>query len=178
MPLIKICPVCKKQFKTAPSQNNESCSLKCGAINKWRNPKYRKRMSDAHKGMTSWRGRKHKRESILKMRKTHLKSEAPLLRKNGYVYFYSPDHPRQSMGRVPEQILIAEKTLGRFLKNNEVVHHINGIKTDNRNSNLLICTDSYHRFIHAKISGLGIIIRSNPERDSKTGRYIAAGGRR
>lgn len=44
--------------------------------------------------------------------------------------------------------LIAERVLGRKLKNGEVVHHIDGNRNNNANNNLLICDETYHKRLH------------------------------
>ena len=47
-----------------------------------------------------------------------------------------------------EQAIIAEEILGRPLAENEVVHHINGIKDDNRLENLAVLNRSDHVKLH------------------------------
>jgi len=52
---------------------------------------------------------------------------------NGYLEIFKPNHPNvTSRGYVMQHRLVMEKFLGRYLKPEEVVHHINGDKTDNR----------------------------------------------
>lgn len=52
---------------------------------------------------------------------------------------------------------VAEKALGRKLKRNEIVHHIDGDSLNNSNNNLLICSTSYHAELHTKMSHLYMV---------------------
>lgn len=50
-----------------------------------------------------------------------------------------------------EHILVAERAMGRSLRQGEVVHHINCNRTDNRPENLLVCTIQYHLQLHMRM---------------------------
>lgn len=70
-----------------------------------------------------------------------------LINKDGYVEIYSPDHPhgRKHTPYVLEHRLVMENHLGRYLTKEEVVHHVNGVKDDNRIENLeLFATNGEH----------------------------------
>lgn len=73
--------------------------------------------------------------------------------KPGYISIYTGVKNGVSTYRL-EHLLIAEAALGRALKRGEVVHHLNGDGLDNRNCNLMICTNSYHAAFHQKMAKL------------------------
>lgn len=72
--------------------------------------------------------------------------------KYGYWIIHSPNHPYvDKTGCVRENRLVMEKYIGRFLLPNEIVHHINGNKDDNRIENLELTTQSKHATFHWKL---------------------------
>lgn len=94
------------------------------------------------------------RENI---RKAHALKRTPsgtrLLDSSGYVYVVARGDPRaNSAGYIHEHRIVAERALGRQLKRREIVHHVNGDRSDNRNENLLICDNAYHRWLHGRMS--------------------------
>lgn len=70
-------------------------------------------------------------------------------RSDGYVCVYFPDHPKSTKdGYIMEHDLIMECLIGRYLRDDEVVHHKNKIRDDNRKENLQLMTFSEHARLH------------------------------
>ncbi len=63
----------------------------------------------------------------------------------GRWFVYNPKHPNSSIrGYVKRARIIIEKQLGRYLKIGEVVHHIDGDKTNDNISNLRLMKTEEH----------------------------------
>ena len=73
------------------------------------------------------------------------------LNKKGHVLILKKGHPlADKNGYVLEHRYIMCEHLGRILSKGEIVHHKNGIKTDNRIENLEIMTNTEHTILHHK----------------------------
>lgn len=72
--------------------------------------------------------------------------------KGGYIELWIPNHPAANgHGCVPEHRVVVEKHIGRFLTDEEVVHHIDGDRSNNDISNLVLCANqSEHSKYHRK----------------------------
>lgn len=93
----------------------------------------RRRISELQKGSGNsvWRGGK-------------------IIAGDGYVSILKPEHPFADInGRIKEERLVMEAHLDRYLSKDEIVHHINHIRTDNRIENLRLMTRSEHSRFHA-----------------------------
>ncbi len=117
--IIKVCFTCKIKFSVEHNKiNAKFCSRKCCSIKSY--------------GINNhnWIGNKPRKSS------------------SGYMLSYAPDHPHCVNKRyVFTHRIVMEKHLGRYLKPEERIHHINGIKSDNRIKNLkLFSNDSKHKY--------------------------------
>ena len=72
---------------------------------------------------------------------------------DGYIMLMCPNHPRATKTHpyIMEHVLVMEAELGRYLTDDEVVHHRNTIKDDNKPSNLrLMPNRAAHMSLHRK----------------------------
>jgi len=69
----------------------------------------------------------------------------------GYRLIKRENHPfKNCMGYVFEHRLVMEEKIGRYLTKHEIVHHINGIKNDNRIENLELMNRAQHISEHKR----------------------------
>jgi len=105
------------------------------------------RISKCHKGKVVSKETRAKMSNALKKGGIGHKKK----RSDGYISIYFPDHPKSTAdGFIMEHVLVMECIIGRHLKDDEVVHHKNGIRHDNRKENLQLLTFKEHAAYHMR----------------------------
>ena len=115
------------------------CGCGCGAVIERRY--YDKKRPNSYVGNHHFRGEKNPNWKGGRFKdNTH-----------GYIFILKPGHQNaNNLGYVREHILVMTEHIGRPLEPNEIIHHINGIRDDNRIKNLVITTMSKHNTTHHK----------------------------
>jgi hypothetical protein len=133
--VISQCPECGKEIYRKPYRVKKNKNNFCSMICSYAYRKKQKSYNVCGEDHGNWKGGKK-------------------LTDEGYFEIYQPHHPRASKqsgqsAYVREHILVAEKQLGRFLREGETVHHINFDKTNNAPENLyLFLTAGEHTAYH------------------------------
>jgi hypothetical protein len=116
---------------------------------------YRKKDSERMMGNTLFEGLSHSEKTKKEMSKRQMGegnsgwNGGRTISAGGYVSILKPEHPFADVnGRIKEERLVMETFLGRYLKKEEIVHHINHNKQDNRPENLQIVSSLEHGKIH------------------------------
>ena len=117
------CPICNQEF--SPKRKEQKiCSVTCRQKN-------------------NAKGRNGQKTGV------QSKQYKPRLTKDGYLRMYSGKH-LYANGRkaIHVHVMVMEMHIGRALQLDECVHHINGIKTDNRLENLELMRHAEHSREH------------------------------
>lgn len=136
----RICKNCNQEYEAHPSVNKKFCSHSCYAKSligkhfKW-NHKRRTPVWNEGKKMPEISGKNH----------WNWKGGF-YINDSGYKVFNS--NAVNDGKKTREHRLIVEKHLGRNLKKNEHIHHIDGNKLNNDIKNLLIVNPTDHQRIH------------------------------
>jgi hypothetical protein len=147
----KNCLICHKDFIVHDFRKNiaKYCSKICyqkSKIGIKLSDKIKSNMKGSHKGF------KHSKESLKKIRLNIPSKEkhynwrgGRTKTSGGYILVTAIGHPFATNRRyIFEHRLVMEKKIGRYLTKLESVHHINGIKDDNRIENLELVVKGVH----------------------------------
>lgn len=118
--IVSTCQVCGSEFRRSPSVANYTKLLYCSKPCEGRG-RMRRALDREHNG----------RPALLDIK--------------GYVRIFEPDHPNaMNGGWMFEHRWVMEQQLGRHLTQSEHVHHVNGVKDDNRPENLEVLGHAEH----------------------------------
>lgn len=137
--IILKCKSCNKDFRKASFHDNYGICKPCYLKDYWKNNPDKLEQKRA-------RGRRRYRivNGVPLDFPIRKRQQNGYLSSIGYKIIYKEKHPnRWECGRIHEHVFVMSEHLGRALIDGETVHHINGIKHDNRIENLELW-DSRH----------------------------------
>lgn len=161
----RICKQCKNNFYVrCKSEKNKFCSRKCfsksiighkawnNGLKGWLTKSHLRKISIASSKAN--KGKNHrcygnKTWYINPVTGKQWTFKGVITATNGYISIYKPKHPKaDSRGYVYQHRFFMEEKIGRFLEKNEIVHHKNHNKHDNRIENLELMTKAQHNHLH------------------------------
>lgn len=103
------------------------------------------------------------------------KSEVRML--NGYRVIYKPEYSRAMTnkcweGYVYEHIFVAEERLGRSLRDDEVTHHLDGNRSNNRSENIITLLRSQHMKLHSWLDKGAPFLKENGCNGMNSGKSV------
>lgn len=120
---MNICHVCNQEFH-AKRKEQRICSMAC------------RQKNNAH-------GRNGQKTGV------QFRNYKTRLTKDGYLRMYAGKHPfANGRKEIHVHVMVMEIYIGRALSQDECVHHVNGIKTDNRLENLELMKHAEHSRYH------------------------------
>src|SRR3990167_8928734 len=152
----KICLFCKKSFN-AYGLKAKFCNRFCS--DKGRTPKIMVICKNCRKEFRDIDNKKSKPRkfcSPLCFQKYEIGEKNPAWKGGKIVNYRGYIALRIGNRYILEHRFVVEKHFGRTLKNVDIVHHINGIKTDNRIENLVLTNRSEHNKIDKLIVNGGL----------------------
>lgn len=146
------CPNCNTTFTRTASDDRIYCSKKCQQRHKNAHLRVILNCEECGKGFEKQKLRASKRKRNFCSRACSQKNSIknPPYKANGFWYengYRVLSVPGQKNG-IKEHIAIMEKHIGRKLKPNECIHHVNEIKDDNRLENLRLMDKQEHIKLH------------------------------
>lgn len=103
----------------------------------------------------------------------HYRWKGGMCSQDGYLMQVQKDHPNCNRdGYVKIHVLVAESILGRYLKKENRVHHVDGNKLNNHPTNLIICENElYHQLLHQRRNALESCGKADFRKCRYCGRY-------